>query len=86
MIRDMLKEKEKTHGEFAKVAETASALKLALKRGNPIECYHVEALTMICSKMARIVNGNPNEIDHWKDIAGYAELVVIELEKANNQK
>jgi hypothetical protein len=34
-----------------------------------------EALDMILHKIARIVNGNPNETDHWHDIAGYATLV-----------
>jgi hypothetical protein len=34
----------------------------------------MEALEMICTKIARILSGNPNDPDHWKDIAGYAEL------------
>jgi hypothetical protein len=34
-----------------------------------------EALEMICHKMARILNGNPNEHDHWHDISGYSTLV-----------
>ena len=39
-----------------------------------------EALTMICNKISRIVNGNPNHLDSWKDIAGYAQLVADRLE------
>lgn len=80
MIRDMLEERAKTHGEFAKVALTADALKASLMAEACLTTVQWYALQMICSKMARIVNGNPDEIDHWKDIAGYAELVVIELE------
>lgn len=38
-----------------------------------------EALEMIVHKMGRIVNGNPNKIDHWVDIAGYATLVADRL-------
>jgi hypothetical protein len=30
--------------------------------------------------MGRIVNGNPDKVDHWKDIAGYAMLVADRLE------
>jgi hypothetical protein len=26
-------------------------------------------------KMSRILCGNPNEPDHWRDIAGYATLI-----------
>lgn len=37
------------------------------------------SLFMICNKMARIVNGDPNYIDNWHDIAGYATLVEQEL-------
>jgi len=39
-----------------------------------------EALEMIVHKMARIVNGNPDKVDHWVDIAGYAKLVANRLE------
>ena len=39
-----------------------------------------EALEMIIHKIARIVNGNPDKVDHWVDIAGYAKLVADRLE------
>lgn len=39
-----------------------------------------EALEMIVHKIARIVNGNPEHVDSWLDIAGYAELIADELE------
>lgn len=38
-----------------------------------------EALEMIAHKIARILNGNPNKIDSWEDIAGYAILVAERL-------
>ena len=39
-----------------------------------------EALEMIVHKMGRIVNGDPDKVDHWADIAGYAKLVADRLE------
>ena len=36
---------------------------------------HREAINMICHKLGRIVNGDPNYDDSWRDIAGYATLV-----------
>ena len=33
-----------------------------------------EALQMIASKIARILNGDPNYRDNWHDIQGYARL------------
>ena len=39
-----------------------------------------EALEMIVHKIARIINGNPDKVDNWVDIAGYATLVADRLE------
>jgi hypothetical protein len=39
-----------------------------------------EALEMIVHKIGRIVNGNPDVVDHWVDIAGYATLIADRLE------
>jgi len=38
-----------------------------------------EALEMIAHKIGRILNGDPNYDDSWIDIAGYAQLVVNQL-------
>jgi hypothetical protein len=38
-----------------------------------------EALEMIAHKIGRILNGDPNYDDSWRDIAGYAELIVKQL-------
>ena len=46
----------------------------------------VIALDMICNKMARIVNGDPNYIDNWHDICGYATLVEQELNVTKRDK
>lgn len=38
-----------------------------------------ETLEMIAVKIARILNGDPNYADHWRDIEGYAKLVADRL-------
>ena len=38
---------------------------------------------MILHKLARIVNGDANYIDSWRDIVGYTQLVVDELLETN---
>jgi hypothetical protein len=38
-----------------------------------------EALDMICHKIGRIINGDPDYADSWHDIAGYAQLVANRL-------
>jgi hypothetical protein len=40
----------------------------------------LEAMHMICHKLGRIVNGDPDYADSWIDIAGYAKLVADRLE------
>ena len=83
--RSLLAEREKTHGCFSDVAEVAQAIKAAfydpVESGTGIDLNDVqhEALECIAVKMARIVCGDPKHVDHWVDIAGYAQLVVDHL-------
>ena len=79
---DVLNEREKTHGDFAKVAATACALKQIFRRpARGLLPVQSEALDLIATKLARIVCGDPNVRDHWEDIAGYANLVVRDLRR-----
>lgn len=43
---------------------------------NPMQS---ESLDMIAHKIGRIIAGDPNVEDHWRDIAGYATLVADRL-------
>lgn len=40
---------------------------------------HRQALEVIADKIARILNGDPNYLDNWHDIQGYARLVEVQL-------
>lgn len=78
----ILDERAATYGSFEDVAETAQSIKDILygTTGLPkIRSDQREALDMISSKIARIVNGDANHIDSWIDIAGYATLVADRL-------
>jgi hypothetical protein len=70
-------ERKSTHGDWVEQSATANALKGNM-RGCPgwtaLTASQKEALDMIATKMSRILTGNPNEPDHWDDIAGYAFL------------
>jgi hypothetical protein len=79
MIEDILSERQKTHGDFYDVAMTAQTLKDAMRRGKNwkiLDDTQRETLEMIASKIGRILAGNPHEPDHFRDIAGYAQLIV----------
>lgn len=82
-VNEILDERQKTHGEFATQAAIAQALKRLLVRygQNKLSDVQAEALGMICHKISRILNGNPDYKDHWADISGYATLVLKEIEQ-----
>ena len=78
-IEMTLADRQKTHGSFAVHAQTTQLLKATINskltdRGVWLSDEHQEALDMICHKIGRIVAGNPDNTDHWHDIAGYATL------------
>ena len=84
-ISDTLDERGTRYGLFVGQADASQALKRVLysildDRGTGVENDQLEALEMICHKMARIMNGDPNYSDSWHDIAGYATLVADRLE------
>ena len=73
------------YGTFMDGAALMQALKRALaehaqKHGKTFADDQWEALEMIVHKIGRIVNGNPDNVDSWRDIAGYAVLVADRLE------
>jgi len=85
MIEKILEERQKTHGDFKDQANLAQKLKSTFVFHSRTELNNCqqEAIDMILHKLARIGSGNPNEPDHWRDIAGYATLVLKELENEN---
>jgi hypothetical protein len=88
MKKDILEERQETHGDFTWVAETSQELKEYFR--NKADWYNLtnvqrEALDNIAQKTARIFAGNPNFADHWVDIQGYAKLAEKEIRKGENQ-
>ena len=87
-INKILAERGARYGDFKTHARITQRLKsiinINIKGRTGFNDYHLEALDMIAHKLGRIINGDPNYIDSWADIAGYAQLIVKELEKENN--
>lgn len=84
--QSIIADRELIYGSFAHTAAISRALKHAIYCvGGPMsrltDPQH-EALDLICSKISRIVSGDPNYIDNWADIAGYATLIVNDLTEA----
>lgn len=89
-ISQILQERGTRYGEFIDHARITCALKNvvhaeAIRRAEQgktrITADQMEALDMICHKIGRILNGDPDYADSWIDIAGYAKLVADRLEK-----
>lgn len=83
---DLLTERCATHGDYTNHAEATQALKLAILNTicRPWLDYSAaqrEALDMIAHKLGRILAGDPDFADHWRDIAGYATLVADRCSK-----
>lgn len=86
--KTVIEEREETHGPFSTTSKIAQNIKFSMLYGDSkwvsLKPDQREALDMIAHKIARIVSGNPNEVDHWTDIAGYASLVTRQLEKTRD--
>ena len=84
-VNEMLAEREDRYGAFENHAARSQALKETLIGGasswSHMKPFQRESIEMIAHKLARIMNGDPNYIDNWTDIAGYAQLVVDILEQ-----
>ena len=84
-VDEVLDQRAVDYGKFKDGAELMQALKRTLaahaqRHGKTFADDQWEALEMIVHKIGRIVNGNPDKVDHWTDIAGYAKLIADRLE------
>ena len=84
-VDETLDERAKDYGKFKDGAALMQGIKRliadhAAKHGKTFADDQWEALEMIVHKIGRIVNGNPDKVDHWVDIAGYAKLIADRLQ------
>lgn len=86
-IRQTLDERGKRYGEFRTHADISQELQHTLHQHPKwigMHSFHKEALQMICHKIGRIMNGDESYDDNYRDIAGYAQLVVDILVKGQD--
>jgi hypothetical protein len=77
----VLAERGSRYGKFIDNAKFCQEVKRLIREsgGPELPPLQAEALELIALKISRIVTGDPNYVDNWVDVAGYAELVVKEL-------
>lgn len=81
-IDKLITERGSRYGKFKDGAEIMQELKDVMREVDGwrnLTPSQREALDMIQHKIGRILNGDPTYDDSWKDIAGYATLIVNEL-------
>lgn len=81
-VDELITERSNRYGKFKGGAEIMRDLKHVMHEvdgWNNLSPSQREALDMIQHKIGRILNGDPNYDDNWKDVAGYATLIVNEL-------
>ena len=84
-VDETLDERAKDYGKFKDGAALMQGIKRLLadhaaKHDKTFADDQWEALEMIVHKIGRIVNGNPDKVDSWVDIAGYATLIADRLQ------
>lgn len=82
-VDSTLEERGTRYGSYVDVSDLTfqlfESIRARMEGRQGFEPYHVEAIHMICNKLARAVCGDPMYIDSWRDISGYATLVVNTL-------
>ena len=76
-LTDDLKARDKSHGCFALTAYYSQSIKDILrdsKNWRKLNYTQKESLDSIAFKIARVLSGDPDLIEHWYDINGYSEL------------
>lgn len=85
-VSDTLAERAKTYGDFRDIARISGALQRVMRGTRNWDALPEdarEALQTIASKIARILNGDPEHLDSWHDISGYATLVESRLRESD---
>lgn len=84
-VGKVLDARAEQYGSFMQSADTVVRIKSIMHNAvarNNVHLYpdQLQALDMIATKISRIVHGNPNHLDSWIDIAGYATLVADRIQ------
>lgn len=77
--QNVLSQRGGTHGDFEVGAQTAQRFKSILHsspRWQTMSLVQREALENVTGKLARILTGDPDFLDHYRDIIGYTQLAM----------
>lgn len=81
----VLDDRHKRYGRYIDQARISGHFRWLIRdqlewRRKSLAADQEDALMMIVVKIARIINGDPDYADNWRDISGYATLVADRLD------
>jgi hypothetical protein len=84
-VDDILDDRHNVYGRFVDLAEVACKIRNLIldeidARQKTLAPDQEEALTMLATKLARIINGDAGHVDSWRDAGAYLQLVADRLE------
>ena len=85
-IENILEERGNTYGKFIDNAQIGQDLKDVVRRTHKwiyLSPDQKQMIDVIFDKISRLITGDPNHIDNYVDIEGYARLVRERLESDN---
>ncbi|MDI3304630.1 MAG: hypothetical protein QJR04_25110 [Burkholderia multivorans] len=77
-IKSTLNERGARYGKFkdhARICQSIKRVFYAQPGWQKLDDDQRQALDVIADKIARMLNGDPDYIDNWHDIQGYAKLI-----------
>ena len=83
-IDDTLDARDKTHGSLLARGELVQDLKDRMRQSDNwrrLSGGQRETLDMIQHKISRILQGDPDYLDHWDDLAGYPMQCAREIRR-----
>ena len=88
-LNSILDARGNRYGSFQsndQIAQNIKSIMYGSSNWDTMPDYMKESLHMIAHKISRILEGDYNYDDSWVDIAGYATLVVEEIQVENSEK
>jgi len=83
-INQILEQRKSQHGDLLTQSTISQSMKDCMRftqNWNNLKQDQKECLEMIVHKIARILAGDPNFVDHWDDVSGYSILVANRLKE-----
>lgn len=87
-VHAIIGERQSNYGDFYDFSILVQKLKdVVQKHPNwpKMSPHHKEGIEMILHKLARSINGNPDYLDSYVDVKGYAQCIINSIEKELEQ-